>query len=196
MSDAEVALAGTKLVAPFDGTILNTNVSEGDRVTAKTTILTLADMKTLRVVTSIDETTIRQISAGQTATITFDAFPGQTFTGAVLDVPMQGTLQGDVMVYSVPISLTGAEDLALRVGMTANVEIQVGQMGETPAGADPRADAVQRQVPGAGAQHDRSRMGRPSGARGDRPERWHLYRGPQGSQRGRQGSRGDFDEHV
>ncbi len=27
--------------------------------------------------------------------------------------------------------MIGAEDLALRVGMTANVEIQVGQMGET-----------------------------------------------------------------
>ena len=40
---------------------------------------------------------------------------------------MQGTLQGDVMVYSVPMSLTGAEKLALRVGMTANVEIQAGQ---------------------------------------------------------------------
>ncbi len=131
VSDAEVALAGTKLVAPFDGTILNTNVSEGDRVAATTTILTLADMHTLQVVTSIDETTIRQIGAGQTAAITFDAFPGQTFTGAVLDVPMQGTLQGDVMVYSVPISLTGTEDLALRVGMTANVEIQVGETGET-----------------------------------------------------------------
>ncbi len=99
VSDAEAALAGTKLVAPFDGTILNTNVSEGDRVAPNTTILTLADMNTLQVVTSIDETMIRQISTGQTATITFDAFPGQTFTGAVLEVPMQGTLQGDVMVY-------------------------------------------------------------------------------------------------
>lgn len=131
VTDAEAALAGTQLVAPFAGTILKTNVSAGDRVAAQTAILTLADLKTLRVVTAIDETTIRQISVGQSATISFDAFPGQTFSGEVLDVPMQGTLQGDVMVYSVPLSLTGAEDLALRVGMTANVEIQVGQMGET-----------------------------------------------------------------
>ncbi len=131
VNDAEVALAGTKLLAPFDGTILNTNVSAGDLVSPNTTVLTVADLNMLQVVAAIDETTIRQISTGQTAEITFDAFPGQTFTGAVLAVPMQGTLQGDVMVYSVPISLTGAEDLALRVGMTANVTIQVGQMGET-----------------------------------------------------------------
>ena len=127
VSDAEAALAGTQLVAPFDGTILETNVSAGDQVTANTTILTLANLKTLQVVASVDETTIRQVSAGQAATITFDAFPGQSFTGKVLAVPLQGTLQGGVMVYDVPMSLTGAEKLSLLVGMTANVEIQVGQ---------------------------------------------------------------------
>ena len=36
VSDAEAALAGTQLVAPFDGTILETNVSAGDQVTANT----------------------------------------------------------------------------------------------------------------------------------------------------------------
>ena len=128
VSDAEAALAGTQLVAPFDGTILETNVSEGDQVTANTAILTLANLKTLQVVASVDETTIRQVSEGQDAVITFDAFPGQSFTGKVLAVPLQGTLQGDVMVYAVPLSLTGAEKLALRVGMTANVEIQVEQV--------------------------------------------------------------------
>ena len=39
-----------------------------------------------------------------------DAFPGQSFTGKVLSVPLQGTLQGGVMVYDVPISLDGAEE--------------------------------------------------------------------------------------
>ncbi len=127
VTDAEAALAGTQLVAPFDGTILETYVSAGDQVTANTTILTLANLKTLQVVASVDETTIRQVSEGQDAVITFDAYPGQSFTGQVLAVPLQGTLQGDVMVYAVPLSLTGAEKLALLVGMTANVEIQEGR---------------------------------------------------------------------
>ena len=128
VSDAEAALAGTQLVAPFDGTILETNVSEGGQVTANTAILTLANLQTMQVVASVDETTIRQVSEGQDAVITFDAFPGQSFTGKVLAVPLQGALQGDVMVYDVPLSLTGAEKLALRVGMTANVEIQEEQV--------------------------------------------------------------------
>ena len=128
VSEAEVALAGTQLVAPFDGTILETNVAAGDLISANTTILTLANLDTLQVAASVDETTIRQVKAGQPATITFDAFPGQSFTGEVLSIPLQGTLQGGVMIYTVPVSLTGAEKLALRVGMTANVDIKVADI--------------------------------------------------------------------
>ena len=65
-----------KLVAPFDGTILETNVNAGDQVSANTTILTLANLKTLQVVASVDETTIRQVSAGQTATHHLRRLPG------------------------------------------------------------------------------------------------------------------------
>lgn len=127
VSEAEAALAGAELVAPFDGTVLETNVSVGDKVSANTTVLTVANLKNLRVVASVDETSIRQVSTGQTAVITFDAFPGQSFAGQVLAVPLQGALQGDVMVYNVPVSLTGAENLSLLVGMTANVEIRTAE---------------------------------------------------------------------
>ena len=72
---------------------------------------------------SIDETTIKKISQGQAATVTFDALPGQTIKGTVGEIPLQGTLQSSVMVYSVPIDLTGAEKLPLLVGMTASVKV-------------------------------------------------------------------------
>ncbi len=127
LSDAQAALDGTQLVAPFDGTVLKTNAAADDQVSSITTILTVANLKKMQVVASVDETTIRQVSAGQSAAITFDAFVGQTFTGTVQSVPLQGTLQGGVMVYSVPISLNGADKVSLLVGMTANVKIAVGQ---------------------------------------------------------------------
>lgn len=127
LADAEAALAGTKLIAPFDGTILQTYVVVDDVIAANTTILTLANLNALQVVASVDETTIRRVTAGQAAQITFDALPGQTLQGQVQDVPLQGSLQGGVTVYDVPISLTGIEGLPLLVGMTANVKIAVGE---------------------------------------------------------------------
>jgi HlyD family secretion protein len=127
LADAEAALAGTTIVAPFDGTILRANTTVGNLVGPTTVVMTVANLKSLQVATSIDEVTIRTIKLGQDATVTFDSFPGQTLRGKVLSVPLQGELQGNVMVYDVPISLTGAENLALLVGMTANVKIQAGQ---------------------------------------------------------------------
>jgi RND family efflux transporter MFP subunit len=127
VQDAEAALAGTQLAAPFAGTILKTNVNAGDTISANTAILTLADLQQLEVLASVDETTIRRVSAGQPAQITFDALPGQTLTGQVGEVPLQGSLQGGVMVYEVPISIVGAQNLPLLTGMTANVKIQTGQ---------------------------------------------------------------------
>jgi len=127
LSDAQTALAATQLRAPFDATVLETHASPGDQIAASTAILTLANLKALQVVAAIDETTIRRITADQDVQIAFDAFPGQRFRGKVLAIPLQGALQGGVMVYDVPISLTGADKLPLLVGMTANAQIQVAQ---------------------------------------------------------------------
>ncbi len=77
VSEAEADLAGTEMLAPFAGTILKTNVEPGDRITASTDILTIANLDELQVVASIDETTIRQVDVGQPVQITFDAFPSQ-----------------------------------------------------------------------------------------------------------------------
>jgi len=128
VSEAEGDLAAATMVAPFDGTILQTRKDEGNLITSNSKILTIANLGNLQVEAAVDETSVRQVSAGQQATITFDAFPGQIFSGRVLSVPLQGSLQGDVMVYQIPVSLEGAEELPLLVGMTANVGIEIGQV--------------------------------------------------------------------
>jgi RND family efflux transporter MFP subunit len=153
LADAEADLAGAKLNAPFSGTVLQTRVVVGNQVGPSTVILTLADLKTVQVVASVDETTIKRVSQGQTAQVTFDALVGQTLRGQVGEVPLQGALQGGVMVYDVPVSLTGADKLPLLVGMTANVKVQTGQAQNAllvPAMAIQRSGGVyQVMVPNA-----------------------------------------------
>jgi macrolide-specific efflux system membrane fusion protein len=127
LDNAVAALAGTKLTAPFSGTVLQTKVTAGNLIGSGTSILTLADLKSLQVAAAVDETTIKRVSSGQTAQVTFDALVGQTLRGQVGEVPLQGSLQGGIMVYTVDISLSGADKLPLLVGMTANVKIATGQ---------------------------------------------------------------------
>lgn len=127
LADAEADLAGATLTAPFDGTVLQTYTTAGDTIAANTQIIALANLNDLQILASIDETTVRRVAAGQPAHITFDALPGQTFTGQVASVPLQGSLQGGVTVYEVPIAITGQKP-DLLIGMTANVQIQTGQV--------------------------------------------------------------------
>jgi HlyD family secretion protein len=127
LEEAQAALKATTMVAPFDGTVISVGAEKGDLVSSGTTIVTLADLSNLRVRAFVDETEISKVEIGQEVEITFDAFPGQTFWGEVLEVPLQGKLVQNVLTYEVPISLEGAEGVALKPGMTANLRIVVGR---------------------------------------------------------------------
>jgi HlyD family secretion protein len=127
LEDAQAALDNATMVAPYDGTVISVGAEAGDVISSKNVIVTLADLSELRVVASIDETEITKIKVGMAASITFDSLSGQTFTGTVLEVPLQSTLSSNVVTYAVPISLEGTADAGLRSGMTANVTIVTGQ---------------------------------------------------------------------
>jgi RND family efflux transporter MFP subunit len=102
-------------------------VQVGDLVSSGTLVATLADLSNLRVRAMVDETEISQVEIGQDVVITFDAFPGQQFRGKVLEIPLQGELTQNILMYEVPVSLEGAEEVSLKPGMTANLTAIVGR---------------------------------------------------------------------
>ncbi len=126
LAQAQANLLYTALAAPFNGTIIAVNVEAGDDVTSSKVVLTMADLSLLQVRATIDETKITQVKVDQVATITFDALPGKTFKGKVLEVPVQGTLSNNVVNYAVPISLENLPAGTLKPGMTANITLVTG----------------------------------------------------------------------
>jgi len=127
LEGAQAALEAATMVAPFDGVIVLVGVEKGDLVSSNAIVVTLADLTNLRVLAIVDETDISNVEIGQEVEATFDAFPGLSFLGQVLEVPLQGTLSQNVLTYEVPVSLEGAEGVALKTGMTANLNIVVGR---------------------------------------------------------------------
>jgi len=127
LEEARTALAAATMVAPFGGTVITVGAEKGDLVSSGTIVVTLADLSNLRVSAIVDETDISKVEVGQQVEVTFDAFPGLSFLGQVLEVPLQGTLSQNVLTYEVPVSLEGAEGVALKTGMTANLNIVVGR---------------------------------------------------------------------
>jgi HlyD family secretion protein len=127
LEEAQAAVEAATMVAPFDGTVISVGAEVGDLVSANNVIVSLTDLTNLRVLATVDETDIAMVEIGQQAQITFDAFPGHSFSGQVLEVPLQGNLVQNVLTYDVPVSLEGMDGVALRPGMTANLNIVVGR---------------------------------------------------------------------
>jgi HlyD family secretion protein len=85
-------LSKTSYNAPFDGTITNLPVREGETVvigiqnSPGSTLMTLADMSVITAEVMVDETDIVSVKAGQAAEVTIDAFPNTSFKGFVSEI--------------------------------------------------------------------------------------------------------------
>ncbi len=126
LQQAQVALDGVILVAPLSGKVLSVAAQNGDTVTANATVVTLADLTQLEISTSVGQEDVANVQAGQPASVTFDAKPGETFTGQVNRVvPTKASTSGAV-TYNAFVALDKAP-AGLLPGMTADADITVAE---------------------------------------------------------------------
>jgi HlyD family secretion protein len=127
VSLAEVELAKTQLVAPFEGLVGILNVEEGEMVGSGATVMAVSDSSRWQIETDdLTEIDVVQVEVGAKVQISVDALPGQEFEGEVMRItPRSETKAGDV-TYTVLIDITQGDTSALRWGMTTFVDIEVG----------------------------------------------------------------------
>ena len=123
---AQTNLGYATITSPIDGVILSKAVEEGQTVAASFNTPELfviaQDLTDMRVIADIDEADIGGVKEGQRVSFTVDAFPDDSFEGAVTQVRQQATTESNVVTYEVVISAPNA-DLKLKPGLTANVTI-------------------------------------------------------------------------
>jgi HlyD family secretion protein len=92
LQHAADVLQKTTYTAPFDGTITNLPVREGETVVVGiqnspgSTLMTLADMSTITAEVRVDETDIINVQMGQPAEVSIDALPDKTFKAVVSQI--------------------------------------------------------------------------------------------------------------
>jgi HlyD family secretion protein len=85
-------LSKTLYTAPFNGTVTNVPVHEGETVVMGiqnapgSTLLTVSDLSVITAEVRVDETDIVNVALGQPAEVTIDAIPGKTFKGKVTEI--------------------------------------------------------------------------------------------------------------
>jgi len=109
------------LTAPFDGTVTAVHVDVGEAAAGP--VVEMATMDHLEVVLDVDEVDVGQLKVGQSAAVTFEAWPGSQVTGKVINIAPKANATANVVNFEVRIALDPTE-LELRAGLTANAVIQ------------------------------------------------------------------------
>ena len=136
---AERDLSFTRINAPIDGVVANTNVQLGDLVSAGKRLMSIVPLDQVYVDANFKETQVAPLKIGDRAKITVDALPDQVFHGTVSGIaggtgsvftllpPDNATGNFTKIVQRVPIRLTlDKADTArhvLRPGMSVVVSI-------------------------------------------------------------------------
>jgi RND family efflux transporter MFP subunit len=104
--EAEVAVDYTKIVAPFDGTVLRKNADIGEimaplagAASSRAAVVTIADLSSLEVDADVAEANITRVKNEQACEIRLDAYPEQAYPGYVSKiVPTADRAKATVMV--------------------------------------------------------------------------------------------------
>ncbi len=133
---AQLRLDDVIIRAPLAGTILEKNVEEGQviqsasqNVSGGTTLVIMADLRSMQVRTLVDETDIGDIRPGMQATVTVEAYPQERFVGIVEKIEPQALVQQNVTMFQVIVQLDNRSGL-LRPGMNSEVEIELAQASD------------------------------------------------------------------
>ncbi len=97
------------LTAQSSGTVAEVRATEGSPVTGAAFVLH-ADGAVLMTV-NVDELDIGVMSPGQEATVTLDAFAGESFSAHVTHISRLGTPSGSITTYAVELTLENDERL-------------------------------------------------------------------------------------
>jgi HlyD family secretion protein len=135
-SDYEIArqsLNDATVRAPSAGTIIEQDVTKGQVIASATssasggtTLLKMADLNRVQMQALVGETDIGNVKAGQSATVTVDAFPNRPFSGQVVKIQPQAVVQQAVTMFPVLIAIANENGLLLP-GMNGQVTVSIEQ---------------------------------------------------------------------
>lgn len=112
--------------APFDGVVANLNVKEGEGVAMGIPLLYLVDTSDLYIEAPFDEAYADKVSVGQKARIEFDAFPGESFGGEVMEISPVITITKEfTRTFNVKVRML--EKKRVMPGMSADVTVIVSE---------------------------------------------------------------------
>lgn len=130
LSQVQEQLTKTKILAPFDCTILTRPVSIGQAVSGSggfnsgTEVLTIANLNDMIITAHFNQADVARLKANMPVDVEVEAVPGLKLTGTIDRLAPQATVKNGIKGFDARILLTNI-DPRVRPGMTANLSIPV-----------------------------------------------------------------------
>lgn len=126
LQSAQEALDSYTITSPISGTVIEKNLKTGDQLNGGDSgaMAVIYDLSQLELQMDVSELDIGQIQPGQTVEITAEALPGQTFTGVVEKVSVNGTTTDGFTTYPVTILLSEYGDLNPGMNVSAHIIVE------------------------------------------------------------------------
>jgi HlyD family secretion protein len=128
LDQIEDQLSKTKILAPFDCTILTRPISVGQAVSGAggfnsgTEVLTVADLNRMIVNAHVNQADVARLKAAMPVEVEVEAVPGLTLKGVIERIAPQATIKNNIKGFATLIRLVTL-DPRVRPGMTANLHI-------------------------------------------------------------------------
>jgi len=117
--------------SPVDGVVSERSVDVGDTATPGPVIASVVDPDNLYIKAPVDEADVGSVILGQQVKITMDAYLGEVFYGKVIRIsPIVIGARQEAKTFEVRVSMP-EDSLAAKPGMSADVEIIVGEAKDT-----------------------------------------------------------------
>lgn len=126
--NAMIRLARMKIIAPFDGVIVDLPYyTSGTRITAGTAMVTLMAYRNMYMEINLPEKNLQEISTGQHVYITSYVFPNDTLTGVVAQI--SPAISRETRTFKCKLDISNP-NLLLRPGMFVKADIVILQKSD------------------------------------------------------------------
>ncbi len=162
------------ITSPIDGTVIEKNYKAGDNIDPANTsseasafMAVIYDMSRLTFDMAVDELDVAKLKVGQAVTFTTNALKGQTFTGKVEKVNINGTTVNGFTTYPVTVAVDGDGGALAQRGLFSGMNISASILVDQATGAlTVPVNAVSRDntvlVAGEGALDEAGNLADPS----------------------------------
>lgn len=133
LEKAESNLNSTAIRSPIDGVVVSMNIDVGEFVSPSQShpLFVIAnDLAKMKVEAHVSEADIGKLREGQEAFFEVDAYPGQQFEGRIKQIRNVSTTNNNVVTYDVVLLVDKNDELRLKPGMTAEVQILVANQND------------------------------------------------------------------